>query len=111
MLYQIHNGCVDIFRRLQEYYSFVHNQSEHVHDSIIIIVLYDKFLEKIALDVLIFALLLGFESRLFALMFIIWANFFLNETFFDLFQKTLFGFGGDILSRVAYSSTVGVKSS
>ena len=54
-----------------------------------------------------FNLVMG--TKTFASIFVIWANFFLNEIFFDFFQKTLFGFGGDILSRAVYSSTIGVK--
>ena len=56
-----------------------------------------------------FCLVMG--TKTFASIFIICANFFLNETFFDFFQKILSGFDGDILSRTSYYSTVGVKSS
>ena len=59
LLYQINNGRVDISGRLWEYYSAIHDKSKHVHNSIIIIVLYDILLEKIALDILILPLLLG----------------------------------------------------
>ena len=46
-------------------------------------------------------------TKTFASIFVICVNFVLNETFFDFFQKTLFGLGGDILSKAAYSSDVG----
>ena len=56
-----------------------------------------------------FNLVMG--NKMLASILVICANFFLNKTFFGFFQKTLSGFGGDILSRAVYSSTVGVKSS
>ena len=63
LFYQINNSCVDISGRLWEYYSAIYNQSKLVHDSIIIMVLYDILLEKIALDILILPLLLGLGNK------------------------------------------------
>ena len=51
------------------------------------------------------------KTRRLASTFIIYASFFLKETFLAFFQKTLSGFNSDILSRAMYSSTVGVRSS
>ena len=69
------------------------------------------FLRKSYWTYSFFSFYLVFESRMLAFIFIIWANFFLNETFVAFFQKTLFGLGDAILSKAEYSSIVGVKSS